>query len=148
MEQKMWPILLNSNNVWIPNMEYFLDDTSISELQPSEGMIIWQDSEWGVRSLLLVWLTIHSSNDPMSTLLWEHQSIHTEADFIFKFMCISSYWKFLRDWRNDFWVCPFPIIRTRLLATFRFISTTPTELGAAVLTFVRHDMDYGLKIFK
>ena len=44
MEQKMWPISLNSNNVWIPNMEYFLDDTSISELQPSEGMIIWQDS--------------------------------------------------------------------------------------------------------
>ena len=44
MEQKMWPISLNSNNVWIPNLEYFLDDTNISELQPSEGMIIWQNS--------------------------------------------------------------------------------------------------------
>ena len=28
----------------------------------------------------------------------------------------------------------------RLIANFRFISTTPTELGAAVLTFVRHDI--------
>ena len=41
--QKMKPILLNSNKVWIPNLEYFLDDTNISDSQPSEGMIIWQD---------------------------------------------------------------------------------------------------------
>ena len=32
---------------------------------------------------------------------------------------------------------PFPIIRS--LANFGFIGTTPTELGEALLTFVRHD---------
>ena len=36
---------------------------------------------------------------------------------------------------------PSQLKEARLLANFRFISTTPTELGAAVLTFVRHDMD-------
>ena len=37
---------------------------------------------------------------------------------------------------------PSQLKEARLLANFRFISTTPTELGAAVLTFVRHDMDW------
>ena len=37
---------------------------------------------------------------------------------------------------------PSQLKEARLLANFRFISTTPTELGAAVLTFVRHDMDF------
>ena len=36
---------------------------------------------------------------------------------------------------------PSQLKEARLLANFRFIFTTPTELGAAVLTFVRHDMD-------
>ena len=43
------------------------------------------------------------------------------------------------DWRNDFWVCPFPIKRSTTPSKFSVLLMPPQlELGAARLTFVRH----------
>ena len=41
------------------------------------------------------------------------------------------------DWRNDFWVCPFPIKRSTTPSKFSVLLMPPQlELGAARLTFV------------
>ena len=54
--------------------------------------------------------------------------------------CPSYHYLFLKTGEMISGFVPSQLKEARLLANFRFISTTPTELGAARLTFVRHDM--------